>query len=72
VWKRQPDGGETGLGSSPGSTTGLRCDSTFGSGIGTASSSEIVYGCSGFSYRSSAGAISTILPRYMTMIRVEM
>ena len=43
-----------------------------GSGIGTAESSVIVYGCSGFSYRSSAGEISTILPRYMTAIRSEM
>ena len=40
--------------------------------IGIAESSEIVYGCSGFSYRSSAGESSMIWPRYMTAIRSEM
>ena len=72
VWKRQAAGGLAGLGRSPWRRIGLRLRSTSGSGIGTAESSEIVYGCSGLSYRSSAGETSTILPRYMTAIRSEM
>jgi hypothetical protein len=47
VWKRHAAGGFTGLGSSPGSRIVSRFASTSGSGIGTADSSEIVYGCSG-------------------------
>ena len=41
-------------------------------GIGTAESSDSVYGWTGCSFRSSASAISTILPRYMTAMRFEM
>ena len=42
-------GGFAGLGRSPGSRIVSRCRSIFGSGIGTAESREIVYGCSGLS-----------------------
>jgi hypothetical protein len=72
VWKRHAFGGFAGLGRSPASRIVSRCRSTAGSGIGTADSSEIVYGCSGVVYRSSAGETSTIEPRYITAIRFEM
>ena len=49
VWNRQAEGGFAGLGRSPASRIVSRWRSTIGSGIGTAESSEIVYGCSGFS-----------------------
>ena len=49
VWKRQAAGGFAGLGRSPASMIGSALRSTSGSGIGTAESSEIVYGCSGLS-----------------------
>jgi hypothetical protein len=39
VWKRHPDGGATGLGTSPSSTTWVRCSDRSGSGLGTADSS---------------------------------
>src|SRR5688500_18562721 len=70
VWKRHPDGGLMGLGTSPSSRMRLRF--IVGSGMGTADSSASVYGWRGFVYSSLAGAISTILPRYMTATRVEM
>src|SRR5436190_1144522 len=46
VWKRQPDGGLMGLGTSPSSRIRLRF--MVGSGIGTAERSASVYGCFGF------------------------
>jgi hypothetical protein len=49
VWKRQAGGGFAGLGMSPASRIVSRSAYTAGSGIGTAESSEIVYGWSGFS-----------------------
>src|SRR6185295_15738377 len=69
VWKRQPDGGLIGLGTSPSRMIRLR--RTAGSGMGTAESSASVYGCFGLLYSSLPGAISTILPRYITASRVE-
>src|ERR687888_505079 len=48
-WNTQPDGGLSGLGTSPRSTTRSRRASSSGSGIGTADSSARVYGCSGSS-----------------------
>src|SRR5689334_9122303 len=70
VWKRQPEGGLIGLGTSPSRMIRLRL--SVGSGMGTAESNASVYGCFGFVYSSFAGAISTIFPRYMTATRVEM
>src|SRR5213078_1832907 len=70
VWNRQPEGGLIGLGTSPSRMIRLRL--MVGSGIGTAESSASVYGCFGLVYSSLAGAISTILPRYITATRVEM
>src|SRR5437660_10655918 len=46
VWKRHPDGGLIGLGTSPSSR--IRFRFMVGSGIGTADSSASVYGCFGF------------------------
>ena len=69
VWKRQPGGGLTGLGTSPLRMTRLRLRSATGSGTGTADSSARVYGWPGAAYSSSGGPISTILPRYMTATR---
>ncbi len=34
--------------------------------------SNLVYGCTGCAFSSSASAISTIFPRYITAIRLEM
>ena len=48
VWKRHPSAGSPGSAGRRWSRIGSRCRSTTGSGIGTAESSEIVYGCSGF------------------------
>ena len=47
VWKRQPDGGSAGLGTSP--LRMIRCREPFaaGSGTGAADSSARVYGCAG-------------------------
>src|SRR5262249_5374100 len=70
VWKRQPEGGLIGLGTSPSRRMRLRF--IVGSGIGTAERSASVYGCRGLVYSSLAGAISTILPRYITATRVKM
>src|SRR6202035_5961140 len=66
----QPDGGASGLGTSPVRT--IRCALRPGTGSGIAESSATVYGCSGVSKRSLLGATSTILPRYMTAMRSEM
>ena len=52
VWKRQPDGGLTGDGTSPLRMIRRRRDSTTGSGIGTADSRATVYGWSGRRLRS--------------------
>ena len=41
-------------------------------GSGIAASSALVYGCSGFSNNSSELAYSTLFPRYITMILLEM
>ena len=49
-----------------------RSRSRRGSGSGIADSSACVYGCAGRSNSSSVGAISTILPRYITATRSEM
>src|SRR5437899_5776428 len=46
VWKRHPEGGLIGLGTSPSSRIRLRF--IVGSGIGTADRSASVYGCFGF------------------------
>ena len=69
MWKRQPDGGFTGLGTSPVRMIRRRRASTTGSGIGTADRSATEYGWSGPVYSSSDGAVSTIRPRYITAIR---
>ena len=69
VWKRQPDGGATGDGTSPLRMIRRRRRSTIGSGIGTADSSATEYGCSGSRLSSRDGASSTIRPRYITAIR---
>ena len=42
VWKRQPEGGSIGLGTSPVSTMRSRARSSTGSGTGTAESSDCV------------------------------
>ena len=69
VWNTHPDGGFSGLGISPSSTIRSLRRSNSGSGIGMAERSALVYGCSGFSYKSSQFANSTILPRYITATR---
>ena len=43
-----------------------------GSASGIADRSACVYGCIGWSYSSSVSAVSTIVPRYMTITRSEM
>ena len=47
VWKRQPDGGLAGLGTSPWRMMRRRARSRRGSATGTADSSDCVYGCAG-------------------------
>ena len=59
VWKRQPDGGLTGDGTSPFRMIRRRRDSMTGSGIGTADRSATVYGWSGSRLRSRDPAVST-------------
>src|SRR4051794_37978749 len=71
VGKRQPGGGDAGLGTSPRSTIRSRRALASGSGPGTAESSASVYGCTGSVLTRSAGPTSTILPRYITAIRSE-
>ena len=67
-WNTHPEGGSRGLGTSPGRT---RCSrpprpsSSAGSGIGTASSKALAYGCIGVSKRASQSASSTSFPRYI-------
>src|SRR3972149_225817 len=56
-----------GLGSSPLIST--RPCFVVGSGTGTAERRASVYGCIGFLMISSAGAISTMFPRYITAMR---
>ena len=70
VWKQQPFGGLMGLGTSPSSMSCIAGMS--GSGIGIAPSSAFVYGCSGLSNSYFFGAISTMLPRYITAMRSQM
>src|SRR5581483_8247737 len=71
VWKRQPDGGASGLGTSPSSTVRLRERCSSGSGTTAAESSACVYGCCGLRKSSSRGASSTSLPRYITATRSQ-
>ena len=74
VRNRQPEGGLTGLGRSPSSRIRLRVALAWrGSGSGIADSSACVYGCAGrLEQLVAVGAISTILPRYITATRSEM
>ena len=58
-----------GLGTSPERIWRCFCASALGSGIGTAESRALEYGCSVCAYRSSEEASSTTLPRYITAIR---
>ena len=62
-WKRQPGGGRDGSGTSPGSASG---SVPAPSARGTAPISASVYGWSGDAQSACVGAVSTILPRYMT------
>ena len=62
-----PEGGASGLGTSPEST--MRRRERAGSGTGTALSSAFVYGCFGDSQIARDDATSTIRPRYMTATR---
>ncbi|CAM5307933.1 hypothetical protein SVIOM74S_01446 [Streptomyces violarus] len=72
VWKRHPLGGAIGEGTSPLSRMrSLLAALRRGSGIGTADSRALVYGCIGLAYSESRSASSTILPRYITAIRSE-
>src|SRR3954449_8830721 len=66
VQKRQPDGGASGDGMSPFSTTRVRVRCTTGSGTTAADRSACVYGCFGAENKSAVGAVSTIWPRYIT------
>src|SRR5664280_1955363 len=70
VWKRQPDGGLAGDGTSPFRT--IRRLRTVGSGSGTADMRLTVYGCCGLSYTSSTSPISASTPRYITPRRSPM
>ena len=63
-WKRQPDGGLMGDGTSPARMISSRTMS--GCAGSAAEKSALVYGCSGFRNSSFVRARSTILPRYMT------
>ena len=65
--KLQPGGTSTAVGTSPVSL--IRRDAAPRCSAGTDDSSAWVYGCSGLSKSSAAGAISTILPRYITATR---
>ena len=51
VWKWQPGGGSMGLGGSPSRMRRSRLALSFGSGIGTADSSAVEYGCNGCSVK---------------------
>src|SRR6476619_545804 len=63
-WNRQPDGGEIGLPGSPAHATASEVRP--GTSRGTAFIRPWVYGCLGLVNSSAVGAVSTILPRYMT------
>jgi hypothetical protein len=67
VWKWQPGGGLSGLGTSPCTTRFSR--RTRGSGTGTAFSSASVYGCSGRRNSDTLSVYSTMRPRYITATR---
>src|SRR5438132_9278812 len=69
-WNAHPAGGSIGDGTSPLSTISSRGAS--GSAGSAAENSAFVYGCSGFRYRASVAAYSTIRPRYMTAVRCAM
>src|SRR5215212_8634519 len=56
-WKRQPDGGLTKLGGSPGGTS-LNVSALCASGSEVAASKAWVYGCRGFSSRRRVSAFS--------------
>src|SRR5919107_3188256 len=70
VRKRQPEGGESGLGGSP--KIGGRSRRIRGLATGAAARSARVYGCKGCSYSATVVARSTITPRYMTATSFEM
>ena len=71
-WKRQPSGGLIGLERLQ-STIGRRFRASSGLGAGTADISAPVYGMPRVTCKSCGrSAISTALPRYMTMTRSEM
>ena len=63
---RQPVGGCIALGSSPTMPSCTLDRSVSGSAVGADSIRPLVYGWAGRRYTSSAGPISTSLPRYMT------
>src|SRR5215216_3254028 len=69
-WKRQPVGGLTRLGGSPGGTS-LNVSALFASGSEVAASNARVYGCNGLSSRRRVSAFSIRLPAYITKIRRE-
>src|SRR5215216_1636757 len=69
-WKRQPVGGLTRLGGSPGGTS-LKVSALRASGSEVAASNARVYGCNGFSSRRRVSAFSIRLPAYITKIRRE-
>src|SRR5699024_12659728 len=69
VWKRQPVGGSIGEGTSPFKM--IRSFFLSGSMLGIAERRDFVYGCCGFVNKSFLFAISTILPKYMTIIRSD-
>ena len=50
----------------------MRCRGASGSGTGIADSSARVYGCCGAAKSDAAVPISTIFPRYITAIRLQM
>ena len=62
-WKRHPDGGSAGFGTSPGRLSGR---TPRPSGRGTAPISASLYGCAGCVHSGSVWAVSTIRPRYIT------
>ena len=67
VWKRQPDGGAAGEGTSPLSTS--RFLRRRGSASGMAERRATVYGWRGSRYSCSTVPSSAILPRYITATR---
>src|SRR5205823_11844923 len=68
VWKRHPDGGDAGLGTSPlNSRPPLPCPAR--PATGTADSTAPAPRCRGTAYRAPPGPISTILTTYITAPR---